>query len=462
MSDKNLTMARRVAEKVRRAGGRTYYVGGYVRDLILGRENKDIDIEIHGISVPCLESILDSLGERLTMGASFGIMGLRHYDLDIAMPRSETATGRGHKDFEVFVDPFLGEEKAASRRDFTMNALMQDVLSGEILDFFHGQEDIRARRIRHVSDRSFAEDPLRVFRAAQFAARFGFEVAAETAALSASMDVRALPGERVFMELEKALLKADRPSVFLEQLRRMKQLSVWFPEAQALIGVPQNAGYHPEGDVWTHTMQVLDEAAAMRGDVSEPLWFVLSALCHDFGKQLTTRQEEGVFHAYDHEREGLPLVRNFLARLTREVKLTDYVLNMTALHMQPNQKARDGARTNSYMKMFDSSVCPRDLLFLAKADHLGRTGPGVSREALALEYQPTEARLCQMLREYELRMSRPFVMGRDLVAAGVEPGVVFRDALVYAHKLRLAGLSREEQLSQTLGWIRQHRQNPES
>ena len=148
MGDRNRAMARRVAAAVAEAGGRTYYVGGYVRDLLLGRENKDIDIEVHGVTVPALEAILDALGERTTMGASFGIMGLRHYDIDIAMPRSEKATGRGHKDFEVFVDPFIGEERAAMRRDFTMNALMQDVLTGEILDFFGGRADIAAGRIR--------------------------------------------------------------------------------------------------------------------------------------------------------------------------------------------------------------------------------------------------------------------------------------------------------------------------
>jgi len=215
MSDRNVSMARRIATAVAQAGGRTYYVGGCVRDLLLGRENKDIDIEVHGVTVPALAAILDGLGERTAMGASFGIMGLRHYDIDIAMPRSEKATGRGHRDFEVFVDPFIGEEKAALRRDFTMNALMQDVLTGEILDFFGGRADLAAGRIRHVSDASFAEDPLRVFRAAQFAARFGFGVADETTALCATMAVDALPPERVMGELEKALLKAARPSIFL-------------------------------------------------------------------------------------------------------------------------------------------------------------------------------------------------------------------------------------------------------
>lgn len=455
MEDRNMAMARKVASEVHKAGGQTYFVGGFVRDMILGRENKDIDIEVHGIPVQTLEAILDGLGERLTMGASFGVMGLRHYELDIAMPRSEVATGRGHKDFSVFVDPFLGAEKAARRRDFTMNALMQDVVTGEVLDFFGGREDMARGRIRHVDDQTFAEDPLRVFRAAQFAARFGFTVAEETTAISAGMDVAALPGERVMGELEKALLKAARPSIFFEELRKMNQLSLWFPELAALSGIPQNPIYHPEGDVWTHTMQVLDEAAALRAEAKEPLWFMLSALCHDFGKADATEEKSGVLHAYGHEKKGLPLVQRFLARITNEVKLTKYVLNMTELHMQPNKKAREASHVKSFMGMFDLSVCPEDLLLLAKADHLGRLGAGMQREVLADGYAETECKLREMLAVYKERMSLPYVMGKDLIAAGAEPGPVFTDALAYAHKLRLAGIPKEEQLSQTMGYLRE-------
>ena len=454
MENRNMAMARRVAAEVRKAGGHTYFVGGFVRDMILGRENKDIDIEVHGIPVQTLEAILDGLGERLTMGASFGVMGLRHYELDIAMPRSEVATGRGHKDFAVFVDPFLGAEKAARRRDFTMNALMQDVVTGEVLDFFGGREDMAHGRIRHVDDQTFAEDPLRVFRAAQFAARFGFTVAEETTAISAGMDVAALPGERVMGELEKALLKAAKPSIFFEELRKMNQLSLWFPELAALSGIPQNPIYHPEGDVWTHTMQVLDEAATLRAEAKEPLWFMLSALCHDFGKADSTEEKNGVLHAYGHEKTGLPLVQRFLSRITNEVKLTKYVLNMTELHMEPNKKAREATHVKSFMSMFDSSVCPEDLLLLAKADHLGRLGAGTRREALAEGYAETECKLREMLAVYKERMSRPYVMGKDLIAAGAEPGPIFTDALAYAHKLRLAGVPKEEQLSQTMGYLR--------
>ena len=451
MVKEDMMMAGRVAEAVQRAGGRVYYVGGFVRDRLLGRENKDIDIEVHGIPVRTLEEILDSLGERLTMGASFGVMGLRHYDLDIAMPRSETATGRGHKDFEVFVDPFLGEEKAAMRRDFTINALMEDVLSGEILDFFGGREDLKRGLIRHVNDESFAEDPLRVFRACQFAARFQFAVAPETTALCSTMSVDALAKERILGEMEKALLKAASPSVFFEELRKMRQLSFWFPELEALIGLEQNAQYHSEGDVWTHTMQVLDEAALLRGEAREPLWFMLSALCHDFGKAVTTEEKDGVIHAYAHETAGLPLVERFLSRVANEVKLKEYVLDMTRMHMIPNMLAVNTRSAKKFMKMFDSSVCPEDLLLLAKADHLGRQTPDTDRTEMLREYQPIEEQLLSRLADYRRLMDNPPLMGRDLIEAGMTPGPIFTDALAYAHKLHLAGIPKETALRQTLG-----------
>ena len=455
-----MEMARAVAEAVARAGGRTYYVGGFVRDRLLGRENKDIDIEVHGISVQTLEGILDSLGERLTMGASFGIMGLKHYELDIAMPRSERATGRGHRDFAVIVDPFIGPEKAARRRDFTMNALMQDVLTGEVLDFFGGVADMRRGILRHVDDESYGEDPLRALRAAQFAARFGFTVAEETRALSATMDLAALPGERILGELEKALLKADRPSVFFEELRKMRQLGVWFPEAEALIDLRQNPVFHPEGDVWTHSMQVLDEAATLRSRARFPLRFMLSALCHDFGKAVTTEEINGVLHAYDHEKAGLPLVQRFLHRLTREAKLSQYVLNMTELHMRPNMLVGSGAGTKSYMKLYDCALCPEDLLLLVKADYLGCAASQTDREAMYAAYVDTEKKLREMLALYDERMRQPYLMGRDLIEAGLTPGPLFTEALAGAHKLRLAGRPKEEQLKYALSVFRKPQESP--
>lgn len=452
MADKNVTMARRVAQAVAQAGGSTYYVGGFVRDRLLGKENKDVDIEVHGVDVQALEAILDSLGDRIEMGASFGIMGLRHYDLDIAMPRSERAIGRGHRDFEVSVDPFIGAQKAARRRDFTINALMEDVLTGEVLDFFGGKDDLARGCIRHVDPATFVEDPLRVLRAAQFAARFGFTVAPETRELCATMDLTALPGERIFGELEKALLKAWRPSVFFEELRLMDQLSTWFAEVKDLVGVPQSVLYHPEGDVWTHTMQVLDRAAELQCDAQYPLGLLLAAVCHDFGKAAAQQVVDGVVHAYGHEKEGLPLARRFLRRLTSEQRLIAYVLNMVELHMRPNQLVANRSRAKSYMHMFDASTCAEDLLLLAKADHEGR----VSADGLVApeDYTATEERLRHMLAEYHRRMALPYATGKDLIQAGFTPGPAFSEALAYAHKLRLAGRPKEEQLASAAALLR--------
>ena len=449
----DLVLAEKIAREAERAGGRVCFVGGCVRDRLLGRPCKDLDLEVHGVSVETLERILDSLGERIAMGASFGVMGLKHCGLDIAMPRSEQATGRGHKDFAVFVDPFLGEEKAASRRDFTVNALMQDVLTGEVLDFFGGREDLERKVLRHVSDDSFPEDPLRVFRAAQFAARFGFTVAPETRTLCSRMTVDALPGERVMGELEKALLQAERPSVFFEELRKMGQLSVWFPEVQALIGVPQPPRYHPEGDVWNHTMQVLDEAARLRERAERPLPFMFSALCHDLGKPAATAEIDGKLHAYGHEREGLTVAERFLRRLTRETKLIDYVLNMTALHMEPNKMADTGAGTRAFMRLYDRALCPEDLLLLAKADGLGCLGPGQDRAEREKVCAEREAKLLALLTLYRERMAAPCVTGKDLLEAGAEPGPRCGEALAYVRKLRLAGVSKEEQLRQAIGFL---------
>lgn len=222
-------IAKLIAQKASELGGEVYLVGGCVRDKILNHENKDIDIEIHGITPTQLEQILDSVGECIKIGKSFGIYGLKGYSIDIALPRTERLIGTGHRDFEVTADPFMGIYEAARRRDFTINALMENVLTGEIIDHFGGQTDLQKGVLRHIDDSTFAEDPLRVLRAAQFAARFDFSITAETIALCRDIDVSALSGERIMLEMEKALLKSDRPSVFFEQMKRMNQLDFWFP-----------------------------------------------------------------------------------------------------------------------------------------------------------------------------------------------------------------------------------------
>jgi len=439
-------MAQQIASSVKQAGGNVYYVGGYVRDTLLKRENKDVDIEVHGVAPAQLESILDTLGQRLTMGENFGIYGLKGYSLDISMPRRAMQRGEG-KAFAESVDPFVGTYKAAQRRDFTVNALMQDVISGEITDYFGGREDLEKGVLRHVDDQTFVEDPLRVLRAAQFAARFGFSVAPETMDLSSRLPIGSIAFERVEEELKKALLKSERPSVFFETLRRMNRLSEWFAELQALIGVRQNPRYHAEGDAYTHTLMVLDEAKACRDRVSNPFAFMLAALAHDFGKAVCTEEIDGVLHAYSHETEGLPLVRSFMERITREHRLIEYVLNLTEHHMKPIVKVKARSKAKSMNRMFDEAIDPEALICIALADHRGR----ISYD------EPTdyEKPLYEALHGFKECMARPYVMGRDLVQAGLKPGSDFSQLLSYAHKLRLASVPKEQALKQTLAYARQ-------
>ena len=211
--------ARRIADLAVQRGGRAYFVGGCVRDKYMNKESKDVDIEVHGLEPQTLWELLQQVGEPAVFGESFGVYSLRHLNLDIAMPRREHAVGRGHRDFAVSVDPHIGPKEASHRRDFTVNAMMEDVLTGELIDPWNGLADLKAGILRHVDDNSFPEDPLRVLRAAQFAARFEFEVAPETVELCRGIDLSALSMERVEGELKKALLQSRKPSIFFEVLR---------------------------------------------------------------------------------------------------------------------------------------------------------------------------------------------------------------------------------------------------
>lgn len=443
---------KKIAEAVKTAGGRVYYVGGCVRDSLLGLPRKDVDIEVYGIDRRELLAILEKLGPVDSFGADFGIYGLAGTDLDIALPRREYALGSGHKSFEIQVDPYMDTAQAARRRDFTINAIMEDVLTGEIQDPYGGRADLSAGIIRHIDDKAFVEDPLRVFRAAQFAARFSLDIAPETAALCQTMDVSVLPKTRVEEELKKGLLKAEKPSLFFESLRKMNKLSPWFSEVESLIGVQQEPSFHPEGDVWTHTMQVIDRAAAYQDRVSDPYAFLLLALTHDFGKSSTTKVIHDVVHSYGHETEGLPLIESFLRRLTDDRKLIDYVVNMVPLHMKPNIAARAEAKLKSTNRLFDSAAAPGDLIFFALADKPAADSQKDKRaEFLFSRYE-----------QYKELMEKPGVSGKDLIAAGIAPGDDFREILDYAHKLRLAGIDRDSALKQTVAYAKKKRKRAAS
>ena len=442
-----LNCAKKFAALVAEKGGRSYFVGGCVRDGLLGIESKDFDIEVYGIQASELEGILSAVGGAAKVGRSFGVYKLFDCDIDIALPRREVSTGDGHRDFAISTDSSLSVKEAARRRDFTVNALYEDILKGEIIDHYGGLSDLRSRTLRHVDDRTFGEDPLRVLRCAQFAARFDMKVDAATIELCRCMSLLHLPHERIAEETKKALLQASHPSVYFRMLHKMGQLGSWFSEVEALVGVEQNPRFHPEGDVFEHTMLVLDSAASLRKQAYYPLGFMLSALCHDMGKpQTTMRLEDGRIVSHGHEDAGVEPATAFVNRVFHEKRLKLYVASMVKLHMRPGALIRAAASDKSFHKLFDESCCPADLCLLAQADGEGRAGNKSSNSV--------KDELATRLHRFEGIMAQPYVTGDDLIAAGIEPGAEMGEVLRLAHKLRLAGIPKAEALNQCLGFYR--------
>ena len=470
----------KLAYRVAELGGRAYMVGGAVRDEIMKRPIKDVDIEVHGISEAVLEAVLKELGKPLRFGSAFGVYSLAGHQIDIALPRSERKSGSGHRDFEIEIDPFIGIKEAARRRDFTMNALLKDILSGEIADPYGGTEDIKNRIIRHIDDKKFGEDPLRALRAAQFRSRFGFQVAPSTISICRALDLRELSAERVEIEMKKALLESCLPSEFFECLREMDQLGYWFQELEQLIGLEQNPKFHPEGDVWTHTMMVLDRAAHFRSYVSDSYAFMLLALTHDFGKITTTEFVNGAIHAYGHELQGAEIAERFLDRVCHGSDIKKYIANMIPNHMRPNKIAEARSAVKKTNRMFDDAASPSDLIYFAICDktklpyfeankcepnetHEIQGNIDIESELYTDDEKSREQERIKFLFDrldlYRDMMARPYVTGKDLINRGIMPGDDFGTILEYAHKLRLAGVSKDDALKQTLSYARKLRKN---
>src|SRR5256714_1660671 len=227
----------RLARAVREVGGRALLVGGCVRDALMGRASKDWDVEVYGIAPDALRALLEHAGLVNAVGEAFTVYKLGN-DLDVSLPRRERKMGRGHRGFVIEGDPQMSIEEAARRRDFTINAILADPLTDEIIDPFDGRADLAHRLLRAVAPDTFIEDSLRVLRAAQFAARFEFDIDAETVELCRTIDLTDLPAERIWGELEKILLHAARPSLGFEWLAKPGAAAPLFPEVHALGGVP--------------------------------------------------------------------------------------------------------------------------------------------------------------------------------------------------------------------------------
>ena len=433
---------------VRDAGGRALLVGGCVRDGLMGVAPKDWDVEVYGVPPDRLREVLDTFGPVNVVGEAFTVYKLGS-DIDVSLPRRERKSGRGHRAFVIEGDPSMGFADASRRRDFTINAISQDPLTGEIIDPFDGQQDIEQGVLRAVSASTFVEDSLRVLRAAQFAARFEFRVEPETVELCRSIDLSDLPAERIWGELEKMLLRAQRPSIGLGWLRALGVLEKLFPEINALIDVPQDPEWHPEGDVFVHTRLTVDQARQSIDDLSyaRQVTVMLAALAHDFGKPATTEFLEGRWRSRGHEAAGAAPTESFLTRVNVHTidgyDVRSQVIALVREHLKPGEfyKKRDEVGEGAFRRL--AKRCEPDLLYrVARADSLGRNAPWVPRE----KWYGAEAQEWFIQRARELNVEQrapdPLLLGRHLLALGLEPGPRIGEVTSAVNEMQLDGRVR--------------------
>jgi tRNA nucleotidyltransferase (CCA-adding enzyme) len=438
----------KLARAIHDAGGRALLVGGCVRDPLMGNKPKDWDLEVYALAPERLREILDQFGPVNVVGEAFTVYKLGP-DLDVSIPRRERKSGRGHRAFVIEGDPEMSVVEATRRRDFTINAILQDPLTGEIIDPFGGREDLDKGVLRAVSGETFVEDSLRILRAAQFAARFEFQIEPDTVALCRTMDLTDLPAERIWGELEKLLVQSERPSVGVQWLAKLGAVETVFPEIQSLKEVPQDPEWHPEGDVFVHTLLVIDRARELIDDLSyaRQITVMLAALAHDFGKPATTEFIEGRWRSRGHEEAGVEPAARFLDRINVHTidgyDVRRQVIALVREHLKPGEfyKKREEVGEGAFRRL--ARRCEPELLYrVARADSLGRNAEWVPRE----KWYDAEAQEWFLGRVRELdvaqRAPEPLLLGRHLLELGLQPGPAMGEITRAVYEMQLDGRVR--------------------
>ncbi|MBI4280652.1 HD domain-containing protein [Candidatus Uhrbacteria bacterium] len=447
-----------IAEAVRQAGGRALLVGGSVRDSLMGRASKDFDIEVYGLKPNQLEVLAQQFGKVSEVGKAFGILKLSSgegIDIDLSLPRTDSKIGEGHRGFAVKVDPHMSIEDAAQRRDFTINSVAADPLTGELFDPFGGVKDLKERRLRVTDAERFRDDPLRVMRALQFIGRFGLELDSESSRIIQEMapELRKLPKERIGEEWKKLLLKSKKPSLGLAAGMALGVFHEIHPELPPLAGTPQEQEWHPEGDVWVHTLMVVDEAAKIvrREQIAEEqaLTVLLASLAHDFGKPAVTEFRDERWRAHEHESAGVEPTQKFLTRLGTDALTRDKVVKLVANHLAPGlfyvsevvkgKSVSDGAIRRLAERIAPATI--QELVLVAEADHSGRgpfVDPEIPEQLLLPEGFPAGRWLLERARKINVEKSKPthLITGKALVQLGFRPGISMGRVIALADQLR--------------------------
>lgn len=426
--------------------GNAYFVGGVVRDILLDHPVKDIDIEVHGLSEDALSAILKQFGPVDMVGQSFGVLKIHGLNVDWSLPRKDSA---GRKP-QVLIDPHMSIAEACRRRDLTINAMGIHAITGELQDPFDGRRDLENRILRSPDISLFGQDPLRFFRVMQFIARFDMRPDEQLDALCRHMDIAHVSRERIEQEFAKMMLRSQRPSLGIRWLHDIGRLNEVLPELAATIGVPQSKHWHPEGDVFEHSLQSLDAAAQLTyASDQDKLVLIYAALCHDFGKISTTTHDGQEIHSYGHEQEGVPMAKKLLRRITDNRLLQNRVVTLIRWHMVPMQLLENHATLNAYKRLALRLAPYENMANLAKlvlADKRGRNPHG--HEPLTTEMLDVEAFLKRAEQANVVYAKEPpLLLGRDFLDV-VQPGPQLGRLVKKAYQLQMEGITDKQILKQ--------------
>jgi tRNA nucleotidyltransferase (CCA-adding enzyme) len=436
-----------IINDIAKSGGRTLLVGGAVRDLLLDLEVKDLDIEVHGLSLEQLENILKKYGPVSLVGKAFGVLRLHSLDVDWALPRTD---GSGRKP-QVTIDPHMKFERAFARRDLTINAMGIDLINFELIDPFQGFDDLQKKVLRATDPEFFIEDPLRFYRVMQFVGRFEMVPDKTLNQICKTMDVSTVSRERIEKEFEKLFLKSKRPSLGIRWVYELSRLKELFPEIAALVGVPQDPQWHPEGDVFEHAMQSMDAIALYNNDSEKTKLILLwAALCHDLGKADTTKLIDGRWKSYEHDQEGSVISRQMLQRITNNQELITTVSKLVKFHVMPGQFVRCGASPAAYKRLAKKlapEVTLQMLADLALADRRGRNPK--KNIPLDIVVPDIEAFLHNAERlQVRTQIEEPILYGKDFIGI-MEPGPQMGELLKQAYEIQIEqGIQDKEELKQ--------------
>lgn len=452
-SDQELSFKKivEIYDKVEAQGGKALLVGGSVRDLFFSKLSKDYDLEVYGLSQEELKSLIDEVPDIKVseVGKSFGIIKvfIGNMDIDISLPRKDSKTGEGHTGFEVQIDKDMPIKEAARRRDFTINTLLMDPKTGEIHNYFGGVEDAKNRILRVTDAQLFKDDSLRVLRAMQFAGRFALSVADDSREIIRETALKANENsaERFYEEFSKLFLKSEKPSLGLKLAQDLGIFEQFFPHFLKMSNTPQDPKWHPEGDVWVHTLMVVDEAARSIRDLpldeDTKMTIMLSALLHDVGKvETTTLGENNRIISHGHDKKGVKKAEEFLEKIKAKKIVKDKVLKLVSEHMLPGSffqtVEKGGYITDSAIRRLATRLYPatiEELTLLSRADFFG-CGVNFSDN----KQSPADW-LLDRAKEINVSQKKPekFLTGKDLIGQGIEGGsAVFGQVLLMGDRLR--------------------------